>query len=216
MGKDPHPKAIEIFNDALEVDGVERDAFLAEVGANDPSLVAEVRVLLAVHAEAEKSSFLEPQEPRGDEGSGHCIAEHSAAESMIGQRFGSYKIVDVLGEGGMGVVYRAQQEHPHRTVALKVIRPGFVSEGMLRRFEHEAEVLGRLQHPGIAQIFEAGSAETSHGQQPFFAMELVSGPRLTSYAEANQLTSRQRLELMARVCDAAGLLIVKPPPAIHL
>ena len=78
----------------------------------------------------------------------------------FGQLIGRYKVVRVLGEGGMGTVFLAEQDKPTRLVALKVIRPGVASANLLRRFEHEAQVLGRLQHPGIAQIYEAGTADT--------------------------------------------------------
>src|ERR1043165_3724018 len=113
-----------------------------------------------------------------------------------------YRVERVLGEGGMGVVYLARQERPDRAGALKLIRPGYAGEKMLRRFEHEAEVLGRLLHPGIAQIYEAGTADLGAGPQPFFAMELVRGVPLTRFAEQKELGTRERLELMARVCDA--------------
>jgi tetratricopeptide (TPR) repeat protein len=114
---------------------------------------------------------------------------------------GRYRIVGTLGEGGMGTVYEAVQDQPQRAVALKVIRPDFVSPELLRRFARESEVLGRLQHPGIAQIYEAG---TSEGPQPqsFFAMELVRGETLTAYVEKHSLDLNQRLELFARICDA--------------
>jgi tetratricopeptide (TPR) repeat protein len=102
----------------------------------------------------------------------------------------------------MGAVYLAEQENPRRTVALKVIRPGSVSRELLRRFEHEAQVLGRLQHPGIAQIHEAGTADLGGGPQPFFAMELIRGAPLLQFAKEQRLGTRQRLELMARICDA--------------
>jgi tetratricopeptide (TPR) repeat protein len=115
---------------------------------------------------------------------------------------GRYRIVGVLGEGGMGTVYEAVQELPSRAVALKVIRPDFVSPEMSRRFARESEVLGRLQHPGIAQIYEAGTADGPNGPQAFFAMELVRGQSLTAYAEGRALDLRQRLDLFARVCDA--------------
>ena len=104
----------------------------------------------------------------------------------------------------MGVVYRAEQEHPRRLVALKLIRSGAVSEQLLRRFELEAEVLGRLDHPGIAQIFEASTLETPSGPQPFFAMELVDGPPLTRFAEERELRTEARLELLIKVCDAVN------------
>jgi len=113
-----------------------------------------------------------------------------------------YRIESVLGEGGMGVVYLARQDKPDREVALKVVRPGYATEKMLRRFEHESEVLGRLLHPGIAQIYEAGTADAGLGPQPFFAMELVKGVSLTRYAAEKKLSTRARLELLAKVCDA--------------
>ena len=80
----------------------------------------------------------------------------------------------MIGEGGMGTVYEAEQDHPRRTVALKIIRPGVSNPRLLRRFEQESQALGRLQHPGIAQIYEAGTADTGLGPQPYFAMELDS------------------------------------------
>jgi len=116
-----------------------------------------------------------------------------------GASFGHYTIESVLGAGGMGVVYRARQERPAREVALKVIRPGLASSQALRRFELEAEALGRLQHPGIAQVYEAGASADG---QPFFAMELVRGEPLTHFADSHELNTRQRLELFAKVCDA--------------
>lgn len=115
---------------------------------------------------------------------------------------GHYRITGTLGEGGMGTVYRAEQDHPRRSVALKVIRPDLVSPALVKRFSRESEVLGRLQHPGIAQIYEAGSAEGPHGPQPFFAMELVAGQPLDEYASHHQLTLSRRLELFTRICDA--------------
>lgn len=115
---------------------------------------------------------------------------------------GRYRIIRLLGEGGMGAVYEAEQENPHRTVALKVIRAGYTSVEMLRRFENEAQALGRLQHPGIAQIYEAGTAETPFGRQPYFAMELVRGQTLLAYCDKHRLSVRQRLELFVNICDA--------------
>jgi tetratricopeptide (TPR) repeat protein len=115
---------------------------------------------------------------------------------------GRYRIIGVLGMGGMGTVYEAEQDQPQRRVALKVIRPEFIIPDLVRRFSREADVLGRLQHPGIAQIYEAGTHEDAHGAQPFFAMELVKGEPLTDYATAHNLDSKQRLALFARICDA--------------
>src|SRR5205807_10344961 len=107
-----------------------------------------------------------------------------------------YRILRLLGAGGMGAVYQAEQKQPQRTVALKVIKTGIVTAELLRRFGHETEVLGRLQHPGIAQIYEAGTVETAGGPQAYFAMELVRGPAgaraasLIEFAELNKLSTR--------------------------
>jgi eukaryotic-like serine/threonine-protein kinase len=120
------------------------------------------------------------------------------------REIGRYRILKLLGEGGMGSVYRAEQQNPSRVVALKVIRPGIATSELLRRFEQEAQALGRLQHPGIAQIYEAGTADNGFGPQPYFAMELIEGRSLTEYAQERKLNVRGRLELMAKVCDAVN------------
>jgi len=122
----------------------------------------------------------------------------SDTEEPVPARIGHYRILRLLGEGGMGAVYEAEQDLPHRTVALKLIRGGYAGPETLRRFENEAQALGRLQHPGIAQIYEAGRA----GNQPYFAMELVHGQDLLAYCEHYKLTVPERLELFARICDA--------------
>ena len=171
-------------------------------------------------SEVSIASDLPPSEKSGQWGSDHLppplrddvdpelaptvlpLAAPTPTPDQLGE-LGAYRLLTVLGEGGMGTVYRAEQDHPHRLVALKVIKPGFLSPELLKRFDREAEVLGRLQHPGIAQIYEAGSAETPTGSQPYFAMEYVADAlTLTEYARARELTTEARLELMARVCDA--------------
>jgi serine/threonine protein kinase len=103
---------------------------------------------------------------------------------------GNYRVLHLLGEGGMGSVYLAEQENPHRVVALKVIKPGFVNSILLRRFELEGHALGRLQHPGIAQIYEAGTADSGFGPQPFFAMEYIAGQTLMEFREQRHLDLR--------------------------
>ncbi len=127
-------------------------------------------------------------------------AEVGAHELEPGAVFGRYVIVSTIGRGGMGVVYRARQDKPGREVALKLIRPGWMSASLLRRFEFEAELLGRLKHPGIAQVYEAGVDDATG--TPYFAMELVDGVPLTEYANQRGLSLRRRLDLFAKVCDA--------------
>ncbi|MFP5229103.1 MAG: tetratricopeptide repeat protein [Acidobacteriota bacterium] len=129
-------------------------------------------------------------------------AAASPAAPQTPASIGRYRILRLLGEGGMGAVYEAEQDQPRRLVALKVIRAGWASPELIRRFEQESQALGRLQHPGIAQIYEAGSAETPFGVQPYFAMELIDGKPLVEYAGEHKLNLRQRLELMTAVCDA--------------
>ncbi|MCG8408005.1 MAG: serine/threonine-protein kinase [Phycisphaerales bacterium] len=102
----------------------------------------------------------------------------------------------------MGVVFEAQQDHTHRVIALKLLRSTVTDRGMIHRFRREIELLGQLRHPGIAQIYEAGTAEFTGASQPYFAMELIRGVSLTSYVERHKLGTRQRLDLFARLCDA--------------
>lgn len=120
----------------------------------------------------------------------------------IPSEFGRYRILRQIGQGGMGSVYEAEQESPKRIVALKVIRPGLATPGLLKRFELESQVLGKLQHPGIAQIYEAGTADTKSGKQPYFAMEFVQGVDLRRHIKQKGLSVRERMELLAKICDA--------------
>lgn len=131
-----------------------------------------------------------------------CDAQDDGTDDLTGERIGDYVVGRKIGSGGMGVVFEAQQKHPQRMVALKIIRPGIFSKKMQRRFEVECELLGRLQHPGIAQIHHAGTAKTKHGVRPYFVMELVSGRPLLEYASAANLQVRARIELLARICHA--------------
>jgi tetratricopeptide (TPR) repeat protein len=133
---------------------------------------------------------------------GDAPASIAADGAALPRQIGSYAIIGLLGRGGMGVVYRAQQAHPRREVALKVIGTSFVTPELLKRFDREADLLGRLKHPGIAQVYEAGLAPTDHGPQPFFAMELIDGARLNDYAAHHKLSSKDRLKLLIRLCEA--------------
>jgi tetratricopeptide (TPR) repeat protein len=123
-------------------------------------------------------------------------------ERWIPRTIGRYRVLRLVGEGGMGVVYEAEQDHPRRLVALKVIKPGLASAELLRRFERESQALGRLQHPGIGQIYEAGTADTGFGSQPYFAMEFIVGEGLKEYTISHRRSTQQRLELIAKICDA--------------
>ena len=121
----------------------------------------------------------------------------------IPAQIGRYRIIRLVGKGGMGAVYEAEQYQPKRIVALKVIKSSWADPSLMRRFEQESEALARLHHSGIAQVYEAGTADSGTGVQPFFAMEYVAGGQpLTLYAATHHLDTRQRLEMMAEICDA--------------
>jgi len=113
-----------------------------------------------------------------------------------------YRIVGRIGAGGMGIVYEAEQSAPRRKVALKVLRAGIASRRELRRFEYEAEILARLDHPRIAKVLEAGSFDTGQGPRPWFAMELVRGEQLSAHVARQNPDRRARLELFVQICEA--------------
>src|SRR5262249_12963706 len=118
-------------------------------------------------------------------------------------RIGHYAVLHRVGVGGMGAVYEALQEQPRRVVALKVMRGGLASRTALRRFTLEAELLGRLRHPWIAQVYEAGTYDYGGGQAPFFAMEFIPEARtITEFARDHHRSTRERLALFAAACDA--------------
>jgi eukaryotic-like serine/threonine-protein kinase len=204
-----HPSRVEeLFLAAIDLPAVERKPFLTSACGGDDRLRKEVESLLA-HASDDRFMDSKIAPGRGLLTQLGAVAL-STEEPLLpaDRRIGPYEIKGILGSGGMGVVYVAQQARPNRTVAVKVMRrvlggiTGLSGQKMLRRFEHEAELLGRLQHPGIAQVYEAGTYTVSGETHPFIAMELVKGQPLLSYAEKLDLGSRARMELFARVCDA--------------
>jgi len=193
MSPTPSQRVEEIFQNALDLPEPERNAFLDGRCRDDEPLRHEVAELLA-HYGAARESFLD--------GASVDLAGRPDVDAQPPSKIGRYQIVRKLGEGGMGVVYEAIQDQPRRTVALKVIRGAIASSSTRRRFEYEAEILGQLRHPGIAQIYEAATTAPDSGGQPYFVMELIRGPSLVEYANRKGLHLRQRLELMTLVCDA--------------
>jgi WD40 repeat protein/predicted Ser/Thr protein kinase len=192
-----------LFHQAADLPPEQRQAMLDAACANDPGLRAEVDQLLANDARlgaAEGSAFLKsPLSRTNVEPLVGAAPSHPAGEPPLPSHLGRYRLIRLLGEGGMGAVYEAEQDSPRRTVALKVVRPGVASSALLKRFRHESQILGQLHHPGIAQVYEAGLADDG---QPFFAMEFIRGLPLDEYARLRSLTLRDRLDLVARVCDA--------------
>lgn len=167
---------------------------LIELAPNDESLRSEVLELL--RAESDSGGGVTPE---AFQSSIQKVLTESVSEP---DQVGNYSLIRRLGQGGMGVVYEARQQSPERTVALKLLKPGLASPEIIRRFEFETKALGRLQHPGIAHIYEAGVSESSVGARPYFAMELVEGVSLSEWMRKEQPGVRKTLELIAKICDA--------------
>lgn len=191
-------RAGEIFDEVADLPEAERSARVHELAAGDLELAGMVMRLL--RSDSAAGGFLETPA---------ALVEPSAGPAHeLPTRIGRYAVSGIIGEGGMGTVYRAEQEHPRRSVAVKVIRPGATSAEGLARFRREAQLLGSLHHPGIAAIFEAGTAELEFPsgrvrEQPFFAMELVRGLPLNDYLAKHSPGLSEKLELFAKICDAA-------------
>jgi non-specific serine/threonine protein kinase/serine/threonine-protein kinase len=189
----------ELFDEASELGPAARRAFVDGLSGADAALADELAALLA--ADSDAPGFLDAAavDPAGFGNRG----EVPDVGLRPGQRVGSYEILHSIASGGMGTVYAALQDQPRREVALKVLRAGLDSPSAVRRFQYEAEVLGRLSHPGIAKIYEAGTWREGEMDFPYFAMEFVRGARtLVEYADQERLPTRARFELFGRVCDA--------------
>ena len=176
-----------LFEAALALPPPDRAAFLDREAEGDAALRDEVAALLAVDVEA--GAFFE-----------RAAREITVAALSVGDRVGPYRITGVLGEGGMGTVFRAERADGafDRTVALKVLRAG---RGDVRRFLAERRVLARLDHPGIARLYDGGLTDEG---RPYFAMELVEGEPITDYAARHALSVDDRLALFAQVCEAVA------------
>jgi non-specific serine/threonine protein kinase/serine/threonine-protein kinase len=188
MNPETWRKVKEIFGAALERAPEERSAYVDEACGQDPALRAEVASLLAEHARPNVFSR-SPWPELGLE----------APEGRGPGTIGPYRLVQKLGEGGMGQVWLAEQTAPvRRRVALKLIRPGMLDAATERRFEAERQSLAIMDHPAIAKVLDAGS--TPEGQ-PYFVMEHVPGIPITDYCDRNHLSLRARLELFLEACE---------------
>ena len=190
-----HELAMEIFDAVCDASPERQRTILDQRCGDDAVLRSIVESMLAGDAAA--------HEMIDESVAGRAavrIAER-VLDTPMPQRVGQFTIQREIGRGGMGVVYEAQQEHPNRRVALKIVKQELASPPMLRRFEHEATLLGQLEHPGIARIYEAGSAVIDGLSRPFIAMEFIEGQPLDLYVQGAELTPRQVVALMARVCD---------------
>ncbi len=191
-------RAKAIFIEAMGRIGSDLDAYLDEACSDDIELRREVESLLEHGAASGSEDETHPIAPEAMPARGGAASGHGPDPSSIGK----YRIIRRLGAGGMGVVYKALQDYPRRTVALKVIRPDLFRDAVLDRFRFETEVLAKLQHPAIAQLYEPGVEEVDGRQTPYFAMELVRGRPLNEYIAVNDPPLRTRLALMQKVAAA--------------
>ncbi|MDI6450224.1 serine/threonine protein kinase [Anaerobaca lacustris] len=172
----------------------EQEAYIEEVCGDDPALLARLKSLLKAHdkGHAVLDALIQPpgvgiDSPAISEGPGTVI--------------GHYKLLERIGEGGMAVVYMAEQERPiRRKVALKIIKLGMDTRQVIARFEAERQALAMMDHPSIAKVLDAGATETG---RPYFVMELVQGVSITEYCDKNNLSTKDRLALFLAVCNAA-------------
>jgi tetratricopeptide (TPR) repeat protein len=189
MGNVGRVKAV--FLEALEVPASERGSLLERRCAGEEGLRAEVEGLLAEH-----------------EGAGDFLGTTSALVAAVrsepcegpGSVVGRYRLLELIGEGGFGTVFLAEQREPvTRNVALKIIKPGMDTRAVIARFEAERQTLALMDHPNIARVLDAGATATA---RPYFVMELVSGEPINAYCDRNRLTVPERLSLFVQVCQA--------------
>jgi len=188
----------EIFLEALEQPSAgARAAFVERATAGDPKLKEAVQALLTNH---QPDAFLEQGAAGLLRDSLATAGRLTLPEEQIGESIGRYKLLEKIGEGGFGVVYRAEQREPvRRQVAVKVIKLGMDTKSIIARFEAERQALALMDHPSIARVLDGGTTGTG---RPFFVMELVRGVRITDYCEANQLSLQELLGLFIQLCQA--------------
>jgi len=179
----------EIFEGALDHEpGEARQRYAEAMCGGDVTLLERVQALLRAHEHAAR--FL-PEQPGPSAG---------GAEERPGDQIGRYRLLEKVGEGGWGVVYRAEQETPvRREVALKIVKLGMDTRNVIARFEAERQALAYMAHPNIARVLDAGATDTG---RPYFVMDFVHGVKITAYCEQHRLPLRARLELFLAVCAA--------------
>jgi eukaryotic-like serine/threonine-protein kinase len=195
---DLDPAAEAIFHAAIQIkDPIELKEYLARVCDGNAPLAEKIARLLAASRETEGFFAARAEVFR--------INQHSPTAAMpvmegAGTRIGRYKLLQAIGEGGMGIVYMAEQEEPvRRRVALKIIKAGMDTREVVARFEAERQALALMDHPNIARVLDGGTTETG---RPYFVMELVQGVPITEFCDRNRLPAKERLKLFLAVCHA--------------
>ncbi|MDH3464141.1 MAG: serine/threonine protein kinase, partial [Acidimicrobiia bacterium] len=188
MSGDRHGRLSELYLQACDLDPTELDNFITEKCAGRPSLAEELRRMVG-----------QDKEPPDILRTGSMARGLAPANVPIPKGIGPYRITELLGEGGMGIVYRATQDAPiRREVAVKLIKLGIETETVVQRFESERQTLALMNHPNIARVIDAGTTE--YGRS-YFAMEFVVGVPITHFCDDRRLTVHERLELFIKVCD---------------
>jgi serine/threonine protein kinase/tetratricopeptide (TPR) repeat protein len=180
---------------ALELEATRRPAYLAEVGLADPDLRREIESLLASQEEAGTDFLNAPMVPAS------VLESPDDHNPLIGRRLGSYQIVEQIGAGGMGEVYRAfrADDEYRKEVAIKLVRAGRDSSFVVSRFKNERQILATLDHPNIARLLDGGTTEEG---VPYFVMELIRGQPIDEYSDSHRLATADRLRLFSQVCSA--------------
>ena len=211
MTPEQYERAARIFLDAAAHDPASRSAFVDEASGGDPGVRRLVELLIEHDGD--------PHSIIGDEVGGRgaellarqlqslTVGAPGRGDSVAGESIGDtidrYKLLQKLGEGGFGIVYRAEQTVPvRREVALKIIKLGMDTRQVMARFEAERQALAMMDHPGIARVHDAGTTPPDAGSRPYFVMELVKGIPITDYCDRNELSVPRRLELFIDVCHA--------------
>lgn len=198
-------KLQDVFEHAIGLERAQREGYLASACGTDAALRAEVEALLRAHDGAAKfmasptAGSLADAIPTADSPAA-ALTVASPLREGPGTRIGPYKILQLIGEGGFGSVFMAEQEKPvARKVALKIIKLGMDTRQVVARFEQERQALAMMDHANIARVLDAGATDTG---RPFFVMELVKGDPIVEYCDKNNLSIEDRLELFAQVCNA--------------
>jgi serine/threonine protein kinase len=198
-------KVKQLVSEAFDLPSDQRDAHVRHACGGDQALLEEVLSLLDAASHAENDGFM-PSTAGGVVDPAPAMPGKTATLSSkfpdldAPERFGRYKILERIGEGGFGVVYVAEQKTPvRRRVALKIIKLGMDTRSIVARFEAERQALAMMDHPNIAKVFDAGATDTG---RPYFVMELVRGIPITDYCDQNNLAPIQRLNLFIDVCHA--------------
>lgn len=191
-----HPREEAIFEGALQLPPEQQEAYLQAACGDDATLRERIRDLIRFHEKSdgplETPAVASPPNPP--------IVPSLPAGEKPGDKIGNYKILQLIGEGGCGSVFMAEQEQPVcRRVALKVIKLGMDTKNVIARFEVERQALALMDHPNIAKVLDAGTTETG---RPYFVMELVRGIKITAYCDQNNLSTNERLKLFKQVCQA--------------